>query len=228
MYVDHGVQVGWQGPGETHDWEMNTRGLAQQIENTKNKRNSESELADVALLAPLVTRDIIQLQKITDLRIHIWKNERKKEWSAYLIKIEKTFTNDLHSFLQILVRNDERRRESHARKKKNQKNDQKFQTTKQRSTNILTCVGFAKTPLLFKSKQNCHAVLPLRLFVSSITTAFNNPLPRTSATSGLLNPRTVERKYSPSLKERSARRSSTRTERAVTATAQPRGLLQNP
>ena len=117
MYVDHGVQVGWQGPGETHDWEMNTRGLAQQIENTKNKRNSESELADVALLAPLVTRDIIQLQKITDLRIHIWKNERKKEWSAYLIKIEKTFTNDLHSFLQILVRNDERRREPHARKK---------------------------------------------------------------------------------------------------------------
>ena len=36
----------------------------------------------------------------------------------------------------------------------------------------------------------------------------------------------AERKYSPSFKERSARRSSTRTESEVMATAQPRGLLQ--
>ena len=93
---------------------------------------------------------------------------------------------------------------------------------------MLTCVGFAKTPRLFNSKQNCHAVLPLTLFFSLMTTAFNNPLPRTSATSGLLNARIDERKYSPSLKERSARRSSTRTERAVRATAQPSGLLENP
>jgi hypothetical protein len=100
------------------------------------------------------------------------------------------------------------------------------QQSKEDYTDMLTCVGFARTPLLFKSKQNCHAVLPLRLFASLITTAFSNPLPRTSATSGLLYPRMVERKYSPSLMERSASRSSTRTERAVRATAQPRGLLQ--
>ena len=103
------------------------------------------------------------------------------------------------------------------------------ETTKQKGdTNILTCVGFAKTPLLFNSKQNCHAVLPLTLFFSLMTTAFNNPLPRTSATSGLLNARIDERKYSPNLIERSARRSSTRTERAVRATAQPSGLLRDP
>ena len=50
----------------------------------------------------------------------------------------------------------------------------------------------AKTPLLFKSKQNCHAVLPLGLFTTLITIVFNNPLPRTSATSTLLNAWTVE------------------------------------
>ena len=111
--------------------------------------------------------------------------------------------------------------------KEQHKNNLKLQTQgKNEKTNILMCVGFAKTPLLFKSKQNCQAVLPLRLFASSITTAFNNPLPRTSATSGLLSLRMAERKYSPSLNERSARRSSTRTESAVMDTAQPRGLLQ--
>ena len=118
------------------------------------------------------------------------------------------------------------------KKRKAKKDDQKLQQERKnkakKDTNILTCVGFAKTPRLFNSKQNCHAVLPLTLFFSLITTAFNNPLPRTSATSGLLNARIDERKYSPSLKERSARRSSTRTERAVRATAQPSGLLENP
>ena len=207
---------------------VSTRDLTRRIENAKkkDKRNSESEPVVVALLALLVTWDNIQLQKVTDLRIRIWGGN---EWSAYLIKVDKTFTNGLHSFLHFLLRNDERRREAHARKRsKKKKKDQNLQTTKQRDTDILTCVGFAKTPLLFKSKQNCHAVLPLRLFASLITTAFNNPLPRTSATSGLLNARMLERKYSPSLNERSARRSSTRTESAVRATAQPRGLLQNP
>jgi hypothetical protein len=147
-----------------------------------------------------------------------------------LIKIEKTFTNDLHSFLHILVRNDERRRETHAKNKNKTQSKRTIRNCKQskKDTDILTCVGFAKTPLLFNSKQNCHAVLPLRLFFSLITTAFNNPLPRTSPTSGLFNALMDERKYSPSLKERSARRSSTRTERAVRATAQPSGLLQNP
>ena len=172
---------------------------------------------------PFKTSRHLGFHPATNLKINTCK--KREKWAAYLIKIEKTFTNDLHRFLHILLRNDEGRRESHARVIKN---NQILQTTKQGevTTDILTCVGFAKTPLLFKSKQNCHAVLFLRLFASLITTAFNNPLPRTSATSGLLNPRMVERKYSPSFKERSARRSSTRTERAVRATAQPRGLLQ--
>ena len=156
----------------------------------------------------------------------------ESKWSTYCIKIVKTFTNNLDSILHILLRNDKRRRETHAKKTKAKKRpirNRKTTVTKvKRKTYMLTCVGFAKTPRLFNSKQNCHAVLLLRLFFSLITTAFNNPLPRTSATSGLLNARMDERKYSPKLRERSARRSSTRTERAVRATAQPRGLLQNP
>jgi len=90
---------------------------------------------------------------------------------------------------------------------------------------MLTWVGFASTPLLFNRRQNCQAVLPRLLFDSSITTAFNNPRPLTSLTSGELNARIPERNFSPRTSARSDRRSSIRMSRAVVAMAHPNGLL---
>jgi hypothetical protein len=43
------------------------------------KEISESEPVGVSLLDLLVTWDIIQLQKITDLRIHVWEKKRKRK-----------------------------------------------------------------------------------------------------------------------------------------------------
>lgn len=94
------------------------------------------------------------------------------------------------------------------------------------ATHILTCVGFANTPRLISNKQNCHALLPFVLFVSSMTTAFNSPRPRTHATRGELRLRMEVRKSSPRRKARAESCSSTRTSRAVMATAQPRGFLR--
>ena len=90
---------------------------------------------------------------------------------------------------------------------------------------ILTWVGFASTPLLFNKRQNCQAVRPRLLFDSSITTAFNNPRPLTSLTSGELNARIPERNFSPRTSARSDRRSSIRISRAVVAIAHPNGFL---
>lgn len=47
-------------------------------------------------------------------------------------------------------------------------------------------VGFASTPLSFIKRQSCHAVRPFLLLVSSMTTAFKSPRPRTSLTRGVL------------------------------------------
>lgn len=90
----------------------------------------------------------------------------------------------------------------------------------------LTWVGFASTPLLFNKRQNCQAVLPSLLFDSSMTTAFNNPRPLTSLTSGELNARTPERNFSPSTSARSDRRSSIKISRATVAMAHPNGFLR--
>ena len=76
-------------------------------------------------------------------------------------------------------------------------------------------------PLLFINKQNCHAVRFLILFVSSITTPLNSPLPLIVLMSGLLSFRSSSRKISPSRRDRFARSSFTRTSSAVIATAQP-------
>lgn len=89
----------------------------------------------------------------------------------------------------------------------------------------LTWVGLASTPLLFNKRQNCQAVRPRLLFDSSITTAFNNPRPLTSLTSGELIARTPERNFSPRISARSDRRSSIRMSRAVVAIAHPNGFL---
>lgn len=91
---------------------------------------------------------------------------------------------------------------------------------------MLLWVGLARTPWLFNNKQSCHAVLPLTLFFSSMTTAFNKPRPRTHSTNGEFKARIPERKTSPNLMARSANFSSTRTSRAVIATAHPSGLLE--
>jgi hypothetical protein len=92
-------------------------------------------------------------------------------------------------------------------------------------SHMLTWVGFASKPLLFNKRQNCQAVLPRTLFDSSITTAFNNPRPLTSLTSGELNARISERNLSPRASARSDRRSSIRMSRAVVAMAHPNGFL---
>ena len=91
---------------------------------------------------------------------------------------------------------------------------------------MLTWVGFASKPLLFNKRQNCQAVLPRLLFDSSITTAFNNPRPLTSLTSGELNARTPERNISPRTSAHSDRRSSIRISRAVVAMAHPNEFLR--
>ena len=90
---------------------------------------------------------------------------------------------------------------------------------------VFIWVGFASTPLVFNKRQNCQAVRPLVLLDSSITTAFNNPSPLTSLTSGELNARIPERNFSPRSSARSDRRSSKRMSRAVVARAHPSGLL---
>lgn len=92
-------------------------------------------------------------------------------------------------------------------------------------THMLTCVGLASTPLLFSSKQSCQAVRPRVLLLSSITMAFNSPRPRTAFTRGELIAVTAVRNFSPRSYARSASFSSTRTSRAVIATAHPNGLL---
>jgi len=94
-------------------------------------------------------------------------------------------------------------------------------------THMLLWVGLAKTPQLFNNKQSCQAVLPLVLFFSSMTTAFNKPRPRTHSTNGEFRALIPERKTSPNLMARSANFSSMRTSRAVIATAHPSGLLIN-
>ena len=92
-------------------------------------------------------------------------------------------------------------------------------------TYMLTCVGLANKPLLFNNKQSCQAVLPFRLFDSSMTTAFRRPRPRTVLTNGELMASMEDRKTLPRRSARAARSSSTRTCNAVMATAQPSGFL---
>lgn len=92
-------------------------------------------------------------------------------------------------------------------------------------TYMLTCVGLARTPRLLRRRQSCHAVRPLVLHSSLMTTAFSNPRPRTSLTSGELISRIADRNFSPRTWARSESFSSTRTSRAAIATAQPRGFL---
>jgi len=92
-------------------------------------------------------------------------------------------------------------------------------------THMLSWVGLAKTPQPFNSRQSCQAVLPLVLFFSSTTMAFNKPRPRTHSTNGEFRAWIPERKTSPNLMARSANFSSMRTSRAVIATAHPSGLL---
>ena len=94
-----------------------------------------------------------------------------------------------------------------------------------KDTYIFTWVGLASTPRLLSSKQNCHAVRPRELVLSSITTALNSPRPRTSLTRGECSARISFRNCSPSRSARSARPSSTSTSNAVIATAQPSGFL---
>lgn len=96
--------------------------------------------------------------------------------------------------------------------------------TKDQVTYMLQWVGFARTPRLLSSRQNCHAVRPLQLFSSSMTTALRRPLPRTSLTKGEFNARIPARNISPRYCARSASFSSTRTRSDVIATAHPRGL----
>jgi hypothetical protein len=123
---------------------------------------------------------------------------------------------------QILLGYDQRRRKS------NTTNDDQYRTAQSYGnccTHILTCVGFARMYRLFKSRHNCHAVRPLRLFSSSITTAFNKPLPRTSFTNGEFSARTADLNISPRCSARCARFSSIRTLSAVMATAHPNGFL---
>lgn len=103
---------------------MSTRDLAQQIEKAKTKqkekrkkRNSKCEPVRMALLN---RRLGYPPATIKDLRINIL-GKKKKEQSTYFIKFQKTFTNDLHSLLHILIRYNEGRRESHARKRTIQK-----------------------------------------------------------------------------------------------------------
>ncbi len=93
---------------------------------------------------------------------------------------------------------------------------------------VLTCVGLASTPRLLRRRQSCHAVRPRLLADSSMTTALNNPRPRTSLTSGERNALMPLRNCSPSLCARSESRSSTSTSNAVIATAQPSGFLSAP
>ena len=178
----------------------------------------------------LVAWDLVQLQKDNIFEIYIFRGKYIRNdqltWSKSRRHSPMIFTASFISSSEMTSGGAKRTLKKRKAKKDDQKLQQERKNKAKKDTNILTCVGFAKTPRLFNSKQNCHAVLPLTLFFSLMTTAFNNPLPRTSVTSGLLNARIDERKYSPSLKERSARRSSTRTERAVRATAQPSGLLQ--
>lgn len=77
-----------------------------------------------------------------------------------------------------------------------------------KKTYILTWVGLASTPRLLSNRQNCQAVRPRTLLLSSITTAFNNPFPLTHATSGWLKARIWDRKCSPSRVALAARCSS--------------------
>ena len=81
---------------------MSTGNLVQQIENEGQRRR--------ALLA--LTRRLGS-HPATKKRLRFTYLGKKR--SAYLIKIEKTFANDRHSFLHILLRNDERRSETHAK-----------------------------------------------------------------------------------------------------------------
>lgn len=90
---------------------------------------------------------------------------------------------------------------------------------------ILTWVGFESTPMLFKMRQSCQAVLPRLLFDSSMTTAFSNPRPLTSLTRGEFNARIPRRNFSPRSSARSDKRSSIRMSSAVVATAHPKGFL---
>ena len=82
----------------------------------------------------LVAWDLVQLQKDKIFEISIFKGKK----GAYLIKIDETFANDFNSILHILLRNDERRRETHAKKKEKQKrtirNCSKKETIKQKRT----------------------------------------------------------------------------------------------
>lgn len=93
-------------------------------------------------------------------------------------------------------------------------------------TYILTCVGLASTPRLFNKRQNCQADLLRTLCDSSMITAFRRPRPRTSFTSGDFKSLIAVRNFSPRMSARFARSSSTNTDKAVIATAQPRGLLK--
>ena len=90
---------------------------------------------------------------------------------------------------------------------------------------MFTWVGLANTLRLLSSKQNCHAVRPRELALSSMTMALNNPRPRTSLTSGERSERMPLRNCSPSRSARSARFSSISTSSAVIATAQASGFL---
>ena len=142
---------------------------------------------------------------------------------AYQVKIVQCLPDDFDTLLEIGLFDDQRRSKSNARRMK--RVNEISQGGKRMKQYMLTWVGFASRPLLFNKRQNCQAVRPRLLFDSSITTAFNNPRPLTSLTSGELNARIPERNLSPRTSARSDKRSSMRMSRAVVAMAHPNGFL---
>ena len=149
---------------------------------------SIGNIINMSLLAPIVTRDQFELQA----SVRIW--DRTNEIRAYFVEIFQAIFNNVDRFVEIFLRDDQRRSEADAEWRVRIRN----RTVTLFEAHMFTCVGFASTPLLLSKRQNCQAVRPRWLCDSSMTTALSNPLPRTSFTRGEFISRIADRKRLPS------------------------------